>query len=162
MIREFKRREHENLQALDSRNTAGKYSRRGKRNHNFRLYETYQGARVIVLGKNFDPLDNDTFNMMKEFNCDSLYTAICRKQGCFRARLTPKPRRINMESFKVKYPREGMDGAFENWLQKYERESRNYSVCKFIEQIGVSTFGPTEAIRIHDEMTGATFRQTLA
>lgn len=128
----------------------------------FRLYETYQGARVIVLGKNFDPLDSDTFNMMKEFNCDSLYTAICRKQGCFRARLTPKPRRIKMESYKVKYPREGMDGAFESWLQSYERESRNYSVCRFIEQIGVSTFGTTEAVRIHDEVTGATARQPLA
>ena len=128
----------------------------------FRTYETFQGARVIVLGRDFDAQDHTAMNMMKEFNCDALYTAICRKQACFRARLTPKPRRIKMESYKVKYPREGMDGAFESWLQSYERESRNYSVCRFVEQIGVSTFGTTEAVRVHDEMTGAAFRQPLA
>ncbi|MBK8780208.1 MAG: hypothetical protein IPO22_00055 [Anaerolineales bacterium] len=127
----------------------------------FRLYETYQGARVIVMGKSFDPLDRTTLDMMNEFNCDKLYTTICKKQGCFRARLTPKPYRIKMKAYKVKYPR-GMDASFESWLQSYERESRNYSVCRFVEQIGVSTFGTTEAVRIHDEVTGATARQPLA
>jgi hypothetical protein len=67
-----------------------------------------------------------------------------------------------MKAYKVKYPREGMDGAFESWLQSYKRESRNYSVCRFIEQVGVSTFVTTEAVRIHDEMTGAVVRQPLA
>ena len=128
----------------------------------FRVYETYQGARVIVLGKSFDPIDRDTLNMMNEFNCDKLYTTICKKQGCFRARLTPKPYRIKMNAYKVKYPREGIDGVFESWLQKYESESLQYSVCRFIEQIGVSAFGMTEAVRIHDEVTGATARQPLA
>ncbi len=128
----------------------------------FRVYETYQGARVIVLGKNFDPQDRATLDMMNEFNCDKLYATLCKKQACFRARLTPKPRRIKMESYKVRYPREGMDGAFESWLQKYESASRHYSVCRFVEQIGVSAVGTTEAVRIHDELTGATARQPLA
>ena len=128
---------------------------------NFRIYETFQGARVIVLGKDFNPLDNATFSMMKEFNCDALYTSICRKQNCFRARLTPKPRRINLQSYKVKYPLETVDIQFENWLQAYERESRNYNVCKFIGQVGTSHFIP-EAVRLHDELTGATSHLPLA
>ena len=53
----------------------------------FRVYETYQGARVVVLGKPFNPRDRATMDMMNDFNCDALYTSICRKQGCFRARL---------------------------------------------------------------------------
>lgn len=128
----------------------------------FRIYETFQGARVIVLGKEFNPTDRATLDMMNEFNCDTLYTTICRKQGCFRARLTPKPYRMKMKAYKVKYPCETTDGAFESWLQSYESESRNYSVCRLVEQIGVSTFGATEAVRIHDEVTGVTFRQPLA
>jgi len=128
----------------------------------FRVYETYQGARVIVLGKNFDPQDRATLDMMNDFNCDRLYTTLCKKQACFRARLTPKPRRINMESYKVKFPRETVDGAFESWLKSYEYGSRNFSVCKFIEQIGTSPFGMTEAVRIHDEVTGAAVHLPLA
>jgi hypothetical protein len=128
----------------------------------FRIYETYQGARVIVTGKNFDARDHSTLDMMKEFNTDPLYTAICRKQGCFRARLTPKPHRIKMKAYKVKYPREAVDGAFESWLQAYEHESRNFNVCRFVEQIGTNMLGTPEAVRLHDEITGATMHQPLA
>ncbi len=128
----------------------------------FRVYETYQGARVIVLGKNFNPLDRVTLDMMNEFNCDKLYTTICKKQGCFRARLTPKPYRIKMKAYKVKYPHEAVDSAFESWLLAYERESYNFSVCRFVEQIGVSTYGTTEAVRIHDEVTGVAVHLPLA
>jgi len=128
---------------------------------NFRIYETFQGARVIVLGKDFNPQDGATLGMMKEFNCDALYTAICRKQNCFRARLTPKPRRINMQSYKVKYPLEAVDIQFDHWLQGYERESRNFNVCKLIGQAGASQYIP-EAVLLHDEITGATSHLPLA
>ena len=128
---------------------------------NFRIYETFQGARVIVLGRDFNPQDRSTLEMMKEFNCDTLYTQICRKQNCFRARLTPKPRRINLQSYKVRYPLETVDIQFENWLQTYERDSRNYNVCKLIGQVGTSQYLP-EAVRLHDEITGATGHLPLA
>jgi hypothetical protein len=127
----------------------------------FRIYETFQGARVIVLGKNFNPQEPATFDMMKEFNCDPLYTSICRKQGCFRARLTPKPYRIKMKAYKVSYPRDTADSQFETWLQAYERESRNFSVCKLIDQVG-SKPDLTEAVRLHDEISGANTNQALA
>jgi len=127
----------------------------------FRLYETFQGARVIVLGGSFDPRDRATFDMMNEFNCDRLYTSICRKQGCFRARLTPKPYRIKMQAYKVQYPRETADIQFENWIDRYEQESRNFNVCKFIGQVGPGQ-ALTEVVRVHDEISGAGMNLPLA
>lgn len=94
--------------------------------------------------------------MMDEFHCDPLYTTLCNKQGCFRARLTPKPYRMKMSPYKVNFPRhpgEGVDTEFQRWLSEYEGISRNFSVCKFIEQIGVRHY-IDKVIQIHDEITG--------
>ncbi len=129
--------------------------------YGFRLYETYQGARVIVLGREFDPCDSAPKKMMEEFNCDRLYAFLCRQQGCYRARLTPKPYRMKMHGYKVKFPREGNDSEFQQWLADYERNSRDFCVCRFIEQIGTN-YPLNDVICLHDEMTGVNFRQPLA
>ncbi len=126
----------------------------------FRIYETYQGARVIVFGKDFDPRARETKKMMDEFNCDPLYTMLCIKQGCYRARLTPKPYRIKVRGYKVKYPRDD-DSEFQRWLSEYESVSRGFSVCKLIEQIGTGPYN-NDVIRIHDELTGIAYPQKLA
>jgi len=130
-------------------------------NYSFRIYETYQGARVIVLGRDFDPRDPATKKMMDEFNCDPLYTLLCIKQGCYRARLTPKPSRMKLRGYKVKYPREGDDGEFQRWVSEYESVRRNFSVCKLVEQVG-SIISINEAVRLHDDVTGVDYRQPLA
>lgn len=129
--------------------------------YGFRLYETYQGARVIVLGREFDPRDRETKKMMDEFNCDPLYTFLCIKQGCYRARLTPKPYRMKMRGYKIKFPRDGNDGEFQQWLSQYESNSRSFNVCRFIEQIGTN-HPLNDVIRLHDDLTGVNFRQPLA
>lgn len=131
------------------------------RNYGFRLYETYQGARVIVLGRDFDPRDRETKKMMDEFNCDPLYTFLCIKQGCYRARLTPKPYRMKMHGYKVKFPREGNEIEFQQWLSQYEANSRSFNVCRFIEQIGTNQ-PLNDVISLHDDVTGINFRQPLA
>ena len=129
--------------------------------YGFRIYETHQGARVMVQGKDFDPRDRDTGKMMSEFNCDQLYMTLCQKQACFRARLTPKPQRMKMHRYKVPFPRAGDDAELQQWLADYERESRSYSVCKFIEQVGARQY-VNDVVQLHDEITGANFRQPLA
>lgn len=129
--------------------------------YGFRTYETFQGARVIVLGGSFDPQSSEAKKMMDEFNCDPLYTTLCNKQGCFRARLTPKPYRMKMKPYKVNFPRESMDPEFQRWLSDYEGQSRNYSVCKFIEQVGASHY-IDKVVQIHDEITGVGYPQRLA
>ena len=127
----------------------------------FRIYETFQGARVIVLGRDFDAREGDTQSMMRDFNTDPLYALLCHKQNCYRARLTPKPARMKMKGFRVHYPRETEDPKFTQWLKEYEYQSRNFSVCKFIEQVGAG-YSPTEAVRLHDEMTGVNYNLPLA
>lgn len=131
------------------------------KDYGFRTYETYQGARVIVMGNSFDPRNSETRKMMDEFNCDPLYTTLCNKQGCFRARLTPKPYRMKMRPYKVNFPREDIDTEFQRWLADYESESRNFSVCKFIEQVGASHY-VDKVIQLHDEVTGVGYPQRLA
>jgi hypothetical protein len=127
----------------------------------FRIYETYQGARVIVLGRDFDSRAAETKKTMDEFNCDPLYITLCVKQGCYRARLTPKPYRMNMRRYKVPFPREVDDSELQVWLAEYERESRNFNTCRFIEQIGVR-HSMNDVVHLHDEISGANFRQPLA
>src|SRR5690349_12573456 len=127
----------------------------------FRIYETRNGVRVIVLGKTFDPRAKETVAMMEEFNCDPLYMFLCRKQACFRARLTPKPSRMNLRAHKVKFPRDAeAERAVQEWLIGYEAASQNFSVCKFIGQIGEMQI--PEAVRFHDEMTGINWNKKLA
>lgn len=130
-------------------------------NLGFRIYETFQGARVIVMGKPFDPRGQESLRMMDEFNCDQLYTTLCQKQGCFRARLTPKPQRMKMRRMKVQFPRDGEDAELEQWLADYENESRSFNVCRFVEQVGAS-YPLNDVIQIHDDLTGSSYRQPLA
>lgn len=127
----------------------------------FRIYETFQGARVIVLGRDFDPRGYETGRMMDDFNCDRLYTTLCQKQACFRARLTPKPHRMNMRRFKVQFPRLGEDTEFQQWLAEYEDKSRAFTVCRFVEHIG-ARHPQSEVVQIHDDLTGTNYRQPLA
>ena len=131
------------------------------RDYSFRLYETYQGARVIVLGREFDPRGDATKKMMDEFNCDPLYTMLCIKQGCYRARLTPKPYRMKLRGYKVKYPREEDESEFQRWLSEYESTSRDFTVCKLIEQVGTGQ-SVNDVVRLHDEITGVGYPQRLA
>ncbi|HEU0296877.1 MAG TPA: hypothetical protein VFR47_29335 [Anaerolineales bacterium] len=127
----------------------------------FRLYETYQGARVIVLGRDFDPRAGETKSMMDEFNCDPLYTMLCIKQGCYRARLTPKPYRMKLRGYKVRYPREVDETEFQRWLSEYEHVSRDFSVCKLVEQVG-SSREVNDVVRLHDDITGVGYPLRLA
>ena len=129
--------------------------------YGFRIYETFHGARVIVLGKSFQARDQATLKMMNEFNCDPLYTLLCKKQGCFRARLTPKPFRMKMRGHKFSFPREGNTPEAQQWLDEYAREGQRYNVCKFIEQVGGNHLSD-DVVRLHDEMTGAHTHLPLA
>jgi hypothetical protein len=131
------------------------------RDYGFRLYETYQGARVIVLGRGFDPRHDETRRMMDEFNCDPLYTTLCIKQGCYRARLTPKPYRMKLRGYKVKYPREGEESEFQRWLSEYEHVSRDFSVCKLVEQMGPRQ-DIDNVVQLHDDITGVGYPLRLA
>lgn len=128
----------------------------------FRLYETHKGIRAIVTGGEFEPRAPATRKLLRGFDADHLYTLLCAKQGCFRARLTPKPHRMKCPTHRVVFPR--LDGrsehAFQTWLAEYEARRANFAVCRFI-----GTIGPeyrNAVIDYHDRQTGAFSGRKLA
>lgn len=99
---------------------------------------------------------------MAEFHCDATYALLCHRQNCYRARLPPKPSRMRVPGFKVRYPRsDGEETGLRHWVEEYEKEAPQYSVCRFIEQAG-KTGGLNDAIKFHDEATGAFMNRKLA
>lgn len=132
------------------------------RAYGLRIYETAKGIRVIVLGKSFDPRAPETLQMMRDFNCDKLYQLLCTKQGCFRARLTPKPHRLKIVRYPVKFPRDSQsDVHYQSWLRIYESASQDFSTCQFVEQVGAYQVVP-DVVRLHDQLTGSHLARPLA
>src|SRR5690606_8392641 len=70
----------------------------------YRIYETHNGYRVIVTGREMAPADPAVQAMCRAMNCDALYVKLCLKQDCFRARLTPKPSRIRQRAIRLRFP----------------------------------------------------------
>lgn len=128
---------------------------------NFRVYETPKGYRVIVTGKEFSGADAEAQQIMKDFHVDYLYSLLCEKQNCFRARLSPKPHRIKVTSPKLLFPRSPVEeNTFQNWLKSYEEKADRYSSCKFIFATDKHSKNP--AIELHDRMTKATSSLPMA
>jgi hypothetical protein len=120
----------------------------------FRVYETTNGFRVVVTGRDFDARAPEVANIMKDFNADALYAALCKKQNCFRARLTPKPYRIKCKGHKVVYPRDAaQEAALQAWVKDYDYLAQNFGVCKFIKAIGGE--GRNAVVDYHDRATRA-------
>lgn len=127
-----------------------KYSHLG-----FRIYETCQGYRIIVTNQKFDPRSTESQKLMKVFKADRLYGFLCKKQNCYRARLTPKPYRIKQKGIKVIFPNRSTEQEvfLREWISEYNSKLKKYSVCKLIEQIG-SVNSNERIIKLHDQLTG--------
>jgi len=116
----------------------------------FRIYETHNGYRVLVTGRPMTPIDPIVSRLFKGMNCDPLYAFMCRRQDCFRARLTPKPSRMRLKAIRLRFPyEEETQQALAEWLPGYQERSRSYSVCHLTEVIG-STY-VDDVVRYHDE-----------
>jgi hypothetical protein len=120
-----------------------------------RLYETHKGVRAIITGRRFDPKSPETAKLLRRLNADGLYTTLCRKQGCFRARLTPKPHRMRCSSHRVVFPRESAEdeAGFQAWLAEYEAKRTAFSTCRFLCTVGRDVRNPI--VDYHDRVTGA-------
>ena len=107
--------------------------------------------------KIFDPMDDDTLKFFEAINTDRLYVMMCKNQKCFRARVSPKPWRIGLDHIKPRpgtWPvKEEKMPARRKWIEGYEKESKNYASCSFLEHLGSnSTVKKTEAIqKLHDQ-----------
>lgn len=126
-----------------------------------RVYETAKGIRAIVSGAGAAPGSDASQQILSAFNADPLYTRLCAKQGCYRARVTPKPHRVRCRAHKVTWPRDdAAQAAFATWLADYEAKSARYAVCRFLQEFG--TPQRSRIIDLHDELTRANSRLPLA
>ncbi|PCJ33197.1 MAG: hypothetical protein COA90_00765 [Gammaproteobacteria bacterium] len=123
---------------------------------NLRVYRTPMGFRVLVMNSIFDPRQESTIELLNSFNSDRLYTQMCKNQNCFRARVSPKPWRINIDRLKptpgtwpIKYKHMANR---QQWVEHYNKASEAYSSYHFIMQLGSNTVVPeTEYVReLHD------------
>jgi len=100
---------------------------------------------------------DEAFTILQQLDSDPLYLALCRKQKCFRARITPKPWRISMGTPRCGFPLENdeQEIAFHEWLADYNARSAEYGVCEVVEQMGDPALHPEVdfLLGVHDHIT---------
>lgn len=82
-------------------------------------------------------------------------------RAVFAVRLTPKPNRIKMKAYKVKYPRVEADLQLKPGCRAMKRRAETSAYVnssKLLEQIT----GRLRRVRLHDDFTGADLHLPLA
>ena len=127
-----------------------------------RLYETPNGFRTLVTHRPLQPNSQEVDDMFKAFGTDPMYAKLCRRQKCFRARLTPKPWRMGIE--KPLRPRRGVypfDADYEDhrrhWQKEYDDRATEYAACRLVGVLGDDLVHPDleSLVRLHDKCCGA-------
>lgn len=127
-----------------------------------RIYRTPAGLRLLAMHKTFGPEDHEVATIFREIEADKIYVQMCTNQHCFRARVSPKPWRIGIESHLK--PRPGVwpinperlpDRV--RWVNEYERKAEAYASCRFMAAKGSGVVDPAvEKVReLHDELCRA-------
>lgn len=131
-----------------------------------RVYRTAAGLRAIVPNRVVDGIDSEIMQMMQELQTDPLYQELCRKQGCFRARLTPKPWRVSLERPPAKFPFKtpDLERQFDDWFERYLKAGQGHQVCEWITNLGGDETHPEIAtlIELHDNFCCRGERHKLA
>lgn len=115
------------------------------------------GLRAMAIDREFDPTAREVQDLMLATGTDPAYARLCMVQRSFRARLTPKPWRCGSLRPPGRYAL--LDGElqrrFAAWLGEYDRASKRYATCRYLETIGNgSPRGDTERlIELHDRET---------
>ncbi len=131
-----------------------------------KVYRTFAGLRCLVTNQLFEPGAAETIALLQAAGSDPLYVRLCQAQACFRARLTPKPWRCDMDTPPTRYPWENSaaETDYREWQQRYERAIPAYSVCKFVKQLGPTAIHPEvePILKLHDQLTGSGRERQLA
>ena len=121
-----------------------------------RVYRTAAGFRVLVQADGLEPRsDCRRFRALeKALDVDIRYADLCHAQGCWRARLTPKPERAGLKRppRETRFPRAPeAELAFAAWLDGYRKASEGFAVCEPVATVG--RFVENDVVRLHDERT---------
>lgn len=119
-----------------------------------RVYFTPNGVRAILRTTATDPRSEEIQTLMRWLGVDRLYAALCKRQGCYRARLTPKPGRIGLKSLRQAWPlSEEQLAARADWVALYDAKRVEFSACQFQTTFGDPPSSPV--VTLHDELSGA-------
>ncbi|MGI9497887.1 MAG: hypothetical protein ACR2NK_17660 [Mariniblastus sp.] len=123
-------------------------------NFGLRLYKTKAGYRAAITHTSFEPGSYEANQLLERLGSDKLYVRLCERQSCFRARLTPKPWRIQMSSPPTRFPFKTPQHQqwFEEWVVNYEKASKAYSVCTAIGEFGNTQIADNVelVLQVHD------------
>jgi hypothetical protein len=126
---------------------------------NLRVYRTPAGLRIMVLHDVFQPNDPLVEEFFDSVNSDPQYVWMCKRQECFRARVSPKPWRVLSSDVEQKLDQgvwpvdESFMAERKKWVTQYEKASEEYASCRFERHVGSDTVhDKCEKLRIvHDE-----------
>jgi hypothetical protein len=127
-----------------------------------RLYRTPAGLRLLATHRTFDPRDPAVEQQLDQLGADPVFTRMCVRQNCFRARISPKPWRIGIGAHLR--PRPGVWPIApdklplrQQWVEAYERAAATHAACRFLKSIGAATIHADVLAtqRLHDELCRA-------
>ena len=126
----------------------------------FRVYRTKGGLRLMATSGHVAP--GDAEGVMNALGADPMYVQLCRSQQSYRARLTPKPWRLDLRR-PGEWPFADMDAErrFQEWKGEYDRKRKGYATCRFLRSLG-KPGGPEPIIALHDSRTQAAMDLPLA
>ncbi len=124
-----------------------------------RVYRTSAGLRYLFVSPAMNPGDALHEPVYEELGCDPLYRRMCVAQDCFRARLSPKPWRIGVESSPVwRVDRmETEPQVYDRWHKTYLDRAKGYAACELLDTVGEMTTLDAQSRRLidlHDERSG--------
>jgi len=129
---------------------------------NVRVYRTPAGLRALVLHRRFDPRSPEAGEFFDALGSDPLYVRMCTKQYCFRARVSPKPWRIGIDTHLRPRPgvwpiRPARLPDRKQWVAAYDAAARGYASCRYQESFGRGPEEPgaAEVRALHDELSRA-------
>lgn len=135
-------------------------------NWGWRVYRTGAGFRLLATHQPIGSEDAMCRTAFEVFEADPLYRKLCATQKCFRARLTPKPWRCDMDKPRGRWPwaNEKTEARFRKWEAKYAEAAERYATCSLMGQFGSPDFDPRlrELVALHDQATRADSALPLA
>jgi hypothetical protein len=139
------------------------------RDWHVRVYRTPAGLRILGLHRTFSPQDPEVSKFFQAVGVDRVYSRMCQRQNCFRARVSAKPWRIGIAD-RLRPRRGGWPVAPEllpvrsAWVKDYERVAAGYSACQFLESVGSGRIDRDARFvqQVHDELSQATEAKPLA
>lgn len=128
-----------------------------RRDWRFAIYETPAGFRLLALHATFDPRSESVQQLFHELGTDPAYAQMCALQACFRARVSAKPWRIDLDRlptravWPVPAERRAERAA---WIARYEQIARSHAACRYLEDLGAAAIHPrcAHVQKMHDEL----------